>query len=180
MTHNSELNNLESIWYTIRETIHDIENGRIRLHFKTIQRLSGTGEVKRHWPVGDNGNRLKALCDIYFDNVRFELNFSSDNRFSIVLTFLKNHLAVETLKFGNAPIPGVNGKPVHMGFLMGENRPPYRCLKELRRDIVCLTAYAAIKQTDRQAAEEMFCDVIRLEPESHDLFETGCRGESLN
>jgi len=162
MNNKTSLNSLDSIWHTIREAIYDLEQGNVKLHGDTTDRLSGAQRIIRHWPKSETGNWLKGISDMYFDNVRFELRYSAEDNFTISLIFLKNGLAIEKVAFGNAVFPTGNGTPLHTGFLMGENGPQYKNLEDIRMQIVWLTAYVSIKQIDRKAAEDMFCHVVRL------------------
>lgn len=162
MNKQQALNSLDAIWHTIRETINDIEQGNLEDRVDPADCFSGIQNVTRHWPVAGKGNWLKGIRDMYFDNVRFELNYSGEDNFTIGMLFLKNGLAIEKVTFGNVIFSTENGEPAHTGFLMGENCPQYKTLEEIRGQIVWLTAYVAIKQIDRKTAEDMLCDAVHL------------------
>ena len=162
MNDKRSLSSLDSIWRTIREAISDIEQGRVDLQADKTDRPSGMQRIIRNWPEAENGNWLRGIRDMYFDNVRFELCYRTENSFTIDLMFLKNGLAIEKVAFGNAVFSFGNGKPVHSGLLMGENCPQYKNPEDIRMQIVWLTAYVSIKQIDRKTAEDMFCNVVGL------------------
>ncbi|MFC1515929.1 hypothetical protein ACFL7E_04125 [Thermodesulfobacteriota bacterium] len=168
MNNKKPLNSLDSIWHTIRETINDIELGNVELHVDPADRFSGVQKIIRHWPIAENGNWLKGISDMYFDNVRFELRYSAEDSFTIGMAFLKNGLAIEKGAFGNAILSTGNGKPAQTGFLMSENCPQYKSLEEIRMQIVWLTAYVSIKQIDRKTAEDMFFNLVRIKGKTLD------------